>query len=145
MKNYFLGLLFLTSLFSSCKTHSKVISAEKSAEKKDTLISGVNLPCSLPLVPEFVGGDQAMYDFINENLKYPEEAKKNNISGAVLISFTVLKSGEISEVKVQQGIGYGCDQEAERIVKIMPKWEPGKHMNEPIDIFYSIAIIFKNK
>jgi len=86
-----------------------------------------------------------MYAFINEKLKYPEEAKKNNISGSVIVSFTVLVSGELVDIKVQQGIGYGCDEEAVRIIKLMPKWKPGEKYNTPSDMFYSIAIDFQNK
>jgi len=142
-KAAFIYFLIIIGLAISCKTNSKTTSSNNVA--KDTSITAQNLPCSLPLVPEFVGGDQAMIAFINENLKYPEEAKKNNISGAVLVSFNVLVSGELTDVKVQQGIGYGCDEEAVRIVKLMPKWQPGKHLNQPIDMFYSIGIIFQNK
>lgn len=141
MKNTLL-ILFLTIilLFISCKPKSQV--ANSTNEQNDTTLKQ---PYSRPLAPEYEGGNEAMYAFINKNLKYPEEAKKNNISGAVLVSFTVLSTGELIDVKVQQGIGYGCDEEAVRIVKLMPKWKPGKHLNTPIDMFYSIGILFKNQ
>lgn len=139
-RNIFIIIIVSIVWTVSCKTNSKtpatgVLIGDSLDQSK--------LPCSLPLVPEYAEGDEAMYAFINKNLKYPEEARKNNISGAVLVSFTVLVSGELTDIKVQQGIGYGCDEEAVRIMKLMPKWKPGKHLHQPIDMFYSLAIVFK--
>ena len=65
-----------------------------------------------------------MNDFIGKNLKYPEQATKNGVQGKVLVSFVVETDGSITDVKVIRGIGSGCDEEAVRVVKAMPKWQP---------------------
>jgi len=99
-------------------------------------------PCTIPLVARFPEGDQAMRDFIDEHLQYPEAAKKANISGIVEVGFWVKSGGEITDVKVLRGIGYGCDEEAVRIVKLMPKWTPGRSGNRSMDSETAIQIHF---
>lgn len=71
---------------------------------------------NLPLYP---GGKEAMQQFIRETLKYPEEALKNKIEGKVYIAYQVNDNGEVVDAKVIKGIGYGCDEEAIRVVKLL--------------------------
>ena len=75
---------------------------------------------------EFPGGDDALYDFIAKNLKYPQVAKDSNIQGTVFVQFVVEKDGSITNAKVLRDIGGGCGEEALRVVKMMPKWKPGE-------------------
>jgi TonB family protein len=79
--------------------------------------------------PEFPGGFEALSKFILENLKYPEAAQKAKTQGNVVINFIVNTDGSIVDAKVMRGIGNGCDEEALRVVKLMPKWKPG-YMND---------------
>ena len=95
------------------------------------------------VMPEFPGGDQAMMKFVAENVQYPEEAREKGISGRVLVSFIVEKNGSINEVKVVRGIGGGCDEEAVRVVKTMPKWKPGKDKGKPVRVKYMMPFTFK--
>ena len=95
------------------------------------------------VMPEFPGGDQALFDFVSKNVVYPEEAKDKEIAGRVLVSFVVEKDGSIGEVKVVQGIGGGCDEEAVRVVKAMPKWKPGKDKGKPVRVSYVMPFTFK--
>ena len=88
------------------------------------------------VMPEFPGGEQAMYDFVNKNVVYPEEAKEKEIAGRVIVSFIIEKDGSINEAKVVQGIGGGCDEEAVRVVKAMPKWKPGTEKGKPVRVHY---------
>jgi protein TonB len=74
--------------------------------------------------PQFPGGDSARIKFLTDNLKYPEEAIKLGIQGKVFVTFTVKVDGSINDVKVQRGIGGGCDEEAVRVIKKMPNWSP---------------------
>ena len=94
-------------------------------------------------MPQFPGGDQAMMDFMAKNVVYPQEAKDKGIAGRVFVSFVVEKDGSIDEVKVMRGIGGGCDEEAVRVVKSMPKWKPGKMKGEPVRVSYMMPINFK--
>ena len=94
-------------------------------------------------MPKFPGGEQAMFKFISENVKYPQEAKDKNISGRVFVNFVVEKDGSVDDVKVLRSIGGGCDEEAVRVVKSMPKWTPGKQKGKPVRVSYIIPFVFK--
>lgn len=95
------------------------------------------------VMPEFPGGDQAMMDFVAKNVQYPQEARDKEISGRVLVGFIVEKDGSIGDVKVVKGIGGGCDEEAVRVVKAMPKWKPGKDKGKPVRVSYVMPFTFK--
>ena len=95
------------------------------------------------VMPEYPGGDQAMMDFVAKNVQYPQEARDKGISGRVLVSFIVEKDGSIADVKVVKGIGGGCDEEAVRVVKAMPKWKPGKDKGKPVRVSYMMPFTFK--
>ncbi|MCP9764579.1 energy transducer TonB [Lacihabitans soyangensis] len=93
--------------------------------------------------PEFMGGQKAMYNFINDNIKYPFEAQRNDISGRVFLKFVVEKDGSIGNVEVRQGLGYGCDEEAVRVIKLMPKWNPGSQNGKLVRVYYNMPVLFK--
>ena len=95
------------------------------------------------VMPEFPGGEQAMMKFVSENVQYPEEAKEKEISGHVLVGFIVEKDGSVNEVKIVRGIGGGCDEEAVRVVKAMPKWKPGKQDGKTVRVSYTMPFFFK--
>ena len=94
-------------------------------------------------MPQYPGGEQALMEFIAKSVVYPEEAKEKNISGRVFVSFVIEKDGSVNEVKVLRGIGGGCDEEAVRVIKSMPKWEPGKMKGKPVRVSYQIPFNFK--
>ena len=94
-------------------------------------------------MPMFPGGEQAMLDYVSKNVVYPEEAINKGIAGRVFVSFIVEKDGSVNEVEVMRGIGGGCDEEAVRVVKSMPKWKPGKMKGKPVRVSYMMPIIFK--
>ena len=98
---------------------------------------------SVEKMPEFPGGEQAMLDYVSKNVVYPEEAINKGIAGRVFVSFIVEKDGSVNEVEVMRGIGGGCDEEAVRVVKSMPKWKPGKMKGKPVRVSYMMPIIFK--
>ena len=95
------------------------------------------------VMPEYPGGEQAMMDFVAKNVQYPKEAMEKGISGRVMVGFIVEKDGSISETEVVKGIGGGCDEEAVRVVKAMPKWKPGKEKGKPVRVSYMMPIFFK--
>lgn len=93
--------------------------------------------------PEFVGGIQEMYKWLNKNIKYPPAAARANIQGKVFLNFIVGSDGSISNVEVAKGIGFGCDEEAKRAVNAMPKWKPGKQSGRAVKVKYSIPVNFQ--
>lgn len=96
-------------------------------------------------MPQYPGGEKAMMEYVANNVKYPQEAKDKEIQGRVFVSFVVEKDGSVSTVKVVRGIGGGCDEEAVRVIKSMPKWQPGKMKGEPVRVSYMMPINFKLK
>lgn len=94
-------------------------------------------------MPEFKGGVSGLMMYMKNNINYPKEAKQANRQGKVYISFVVEKDGTISNVKLLRGIGYGCDEEAMRVVGQMPKWEPGKQMGKKVRVQFNLPIAFK--
>ena len=92
--------------------------------------------------PEYPGGIEAMYKYLAQNIKYPQIAKENNITGRVYVGFVVERDGSVSNVKVLRDIGGGCGAEAVRIVKSMPKWTPGKQRGKAVRVQYQIPVNF---
>ena len=93
--------------------------------------------------PEFVGGQAKMYQYLGENIKYPAAAQRANISGRVFVKFVVEDDGSIGDVKVMKGIGFGCDEEAVRVVKSMPKWKPGVQNGKNVRVYYNMPIVYR--
>ena len=90
----------------------------------------------------FPGGNNALVKWVSENLRYPLFAAENGIQGRVIVKFTVLTTGEISDVIVVRGVDEMLDREAIRLVKSMPKWIPGKRNGELVNIRYTFPITF---
>lgn len=95
--------------------------------------------------PEFPGGPAKLLEYIQKNLEYPEAARENEIQGRVFVGFIVEEDGSVSNVKILRGIGYGCDEEAIRLVNSLPKFKPGKQRGKPIRVPYTLPIVFKLK
>lgn len=93
-------------------------------------------------MPEFIGGIEALYEFLQKNLEYPQSARENNVQGTVLIEFVVERDGSVSNVKVAAPLFPACDQEAVRVVQKLPKWKPGMQMNKPVRVYYNLPIKF---
>ena len=92
--------------------------------------------------PSYPGGQDGYTKFLIANIKYPEEALKKGVTGTVYVSFIVEKNGAVTDVKVLRGIGSGCDEEAARVVKMMPNWNPGENKGVPVAVQYNLPIKF---
>jgi periplasmic protein TonB len=93
-------------------------------------------------MPDFPGGDAARIQFLSDNLKYPALARETDIEGTVYVEFVVERNGKITNIKVKRGIGGGCDEEAVRVVKMMPNWNPGRQNGQNVRVQYMIPIKF---
>ena len=96
-------------------------------------------------MPGFPGGEEELFRFLGKNIKYPAMAKDAGIKGMVYVNFVVWIDGTIKDVKVLRGIGGGCDEEAMRVVKSMPKWKPGKQRGKTVPVSYNLPIRFTLK
>ena len=92
--------------------------------------------------PEPVGGMPAFLRFLKKNIRYPLQARVTNIEGKVYVSFVVLKDGSVTNVVIRKGIGYGCDEEAVRVVSQSPKWDPGKQRGRAVNVHMTVPIHF---
>lgn len=92
--------------------------------------------------PEFPGGMEGWSKYIQKNLRYPSMAQDEGIQGKVFLSFVVEKDGTITDVKVVRGIGYGCDDEAIRVIKKSPRWKAGMQNNLPVRVRYNMPISY---
>jgi protein TonB len=96
-------------------------------------------------MPVFPGGEKALLSFISQNLKYPEEAVKNNLFGKVIIKFAVASDGSVKRIEVLRSINPLLDQEAIRVISMLPKWKPGKQNGVPVAVWYSVPVSFELK
>jgi TonB family protein len=95
--------------------------------------------------PEFPGGEKALYKFIEDNMQYPRLAAENGISGKVYVSFGIDTDGSVRNPRLLRDIGGGCGAEAIRIVKMMPKWKPGKQQGKAVRMQYNLPVVFDKK
>lgn len=93
--------------------------------------------------PEFPGGMAAFYKFVGDNMDYPSQARRMGIEGRVYVQFVVDKDGTVTEVTAVKGIGAGCDEEAERVLRTAPKFKPGKQRGRAVKVRMVLPIIFK--
>lgn len=106
--------------------------------------TGPKGPVAIPDVnPEFPGGVDAMYKFIKKHLSYPENARVAGKQGNVYLMFIVDIDGKIKDISPLTKVGYGCEDAAMRVVRLMPPWKPGILKGEPVPIFFKLPIKFK--
>ena len=117
----------------------------QNTDTKSNVKESVSAPSFIVVeqMPEFPGGEEALYQFLGSNLSYPDTAKEQNITGKVIVSFVVEKDGRITNAKVTKDIGGGCGDEALRVVNKMPRWKPGRQKGKPVRVQFSLPFLFK--
>lgn len=119
-----------------------------STEHKDVPPVDPPLPPVDPNIPVY-GADEPpvfdgdIYKFIRDHLNYPQIAKENGTQGIVGISFIVERDGSVSTIKTLSEVGDGCTQEAIRVIKLLPKWKPGKNKGMPVRVIFNVPIKFR--
>lgn len=93
--------------------------------------------------PEFPGGLEAFYKFVGDEINYPSQARRLGIEGRVFVQFVVDKTGDLTEFTVVRGIGAGCDEEALRVMKLVPNFKPGKQRGKAVKVRMIVPIYFK--
>lgn len=93
--------------------------------------------------PQFPGGIAEMMTFIKKNINYPREAANMGVEGKVIVAFEVGKDGRLDKIQVLKGVGNGCDEEAIRVIKMMPNWEPGKMNGRSVKVKMTVPIKFQ--
>ena len=96
-------------------------------------------------MPEFPGGENALLSFLGSNVRYPVIAQENGIQGRVYVSFVIDETGNINDVCIIRGVDVSLDNEAIRVVRLMPKWKPGKQGGKTVKVRYNVPIFFELK
>lgn len=94
------------------------------------------------IMPEFPGGEGELLNFLHKQIHYPPIAKEEGIQGTVFIQFIISKDGQVSNVKVLRGPGAGLDEEAVRVVKLLPQWKPGRQGGRNVPVIYNLPVKF---
>ena len=94
-------------------------------------------------MPSFPGGQGALMSFLSSNIKYPVVAQENGVQGRVIVGFVVERDGSITDVKVMRSVDPSLDREAQRVVKSMPKWKPGKQNGSAVRVKYTVPVVFR--
>ena len=97
---------------------------------------------SVEQMPMFPGGEIELIKYLSQNIQYPPEAAKNNVQGRVILQFVVDKTGQVGEVKVVRSVSEELDAEAVRVVKTLPKFEPGRQDGKPVAVWYTLPVSF---
>lgn len=114
-----------------------IVEEKKPEPKKDEIFTAVEQ------MPQFPGGDAELYKWISSHIKYPTMAAENNIQGRVTVRFVVKEDGSIGRVEVLRGKDPDLDKEAQRVVKTLPKFIPGKMNGRAVQVWYTLPINFK--
>lgn len=125
--------------FQAVKEQVVVVEEPKPVEqpKPDQIFQAVEQPA------EFPGGQSALNKWLSQNIRYPEAAQQNGVSGRVVVRFVVEKDGSISGVTVLKGVDKDLDAEAQRVVKRMPKWQAGKNNGQAVRSYFTLPVNFK--
>ena len=115
------------------------------AQKTVVSQSNQNVYDNVEQMPEFHGGMPALIEYLQTNIKYPEDAIKQEVGGRVMVMFVVETDGSISNVRVARRVFPSLDEEAVRVVKAMPKWKPGKEKGRLVRVNYTLPVTFSIK
>lgn len=128
-----------TKIPPDVKSFSIQLSKTEVEQQKDSVYTAEEEPASFP------GGMRAFYEYVSRNMKFPSDAKKKGITGRVYLTFVIDANGEIlpNEITIKQGLYPSCDEEAIRLVRESPRWNPGLQRGRPVKQKYSLPIIFK--
>jgi protein TonB len=133
--------VFVLSIFGQAKadtiaTHDSTLSKLKGDADKE-IYTEVETP------PRFPGGNKALREYLSNNIQYPVKALKKRLEGTVVLQFVVTKTGTVDDIKVLRGVHSSLDSEAIRVVKLLPKWEPGIKDGHAVNVYYWIPIKFE--
>ncbi len=140
-----------STIFGTSTLLSQNMSVNRS--KNDTIINEPTIIYTDPsnhnskIIPDvdpiFPGGQKAMNIFVSNNLRYPKDAVSHNVQGLLLARLTIKKDGTVKLEEFIRKLGYGCEEEVERIIKMMPKWTPALSKSKPVDSEYIMKVNFK--
>jgi TonB family protein len=131
--------------FEKMRSKNNIIKVDSSTQSQTATEIKVEGPIYkvVEQLPVFQGGETALSQFIEKNIKYPPIAKEIGIQGKVIIRFVITKTGETTNVEIVRSLDPSCDKEAVRLAKSFPDWIPGKLKGENVAVYYTLTIPFK--
>lgn len=142
-----IGLL-LTGCNAKHSTPEQGTAPDSATETTTAPTDSMSLPADsvfevAEVMPEFPGGTQALFKFISENLKYPQNAIDGQIEGRVVVQFVVDKAGKVGNIRVVRSVDKMLDQAAIDVVRALPDWKPGMQDGQPVNVRYTLPVSFK--
>lgn len=132
-------VILLIPIALSCKEETTYLNGNKPEEEtsgKSEIVADPDVTASFP------GGTTELANYLQKNLQYPAPATRANVSGNVILSLVVTEKGKLEDITVSKGIGFGCDEEAVRIVKAMPDWEPATKSGKKVRTKVNLPVKF---
>ena len=116
----------------------EVIAQPEPPKEEETKVFDV-----VEVMPTFPGGQQALFEWLSKNIKYPVVAEENGVQGRVIVTFVVERNGSITDVQVVKSVDPSLDKEAVRVVKAMPHWIPGKQNGSAVRVKFTVPVTFR--
>ena len=116
----------------------EVIAQPEPPKEEETKVFDV-----VEVMPTFPGGQQALFEWLSKNIKYPVVAEENGVQGRVIVTFVVERNGSITDVQVAKSVDPSLDKEAVRVVKAMPHWIPGKQNGSAVRVKFTVPVTFR--
>ena len=132
-----------TAIYGSRGANGVILITTKKSASAETEEETYQLFQVVEEMPEFPGGVQEMMNFVSKNMRYPAEAHKNGTQGRVLVKFVVTDKGDIETPTVFESVDPLLDAEALRVIKMMPKWKPGKQRGKAVNVLYTLPVTFR--
>ena len=140
-------LLAAVLIYRITKQNSRIHSVQKTAVNQ----TKSNIPLSVQngiyniveVMPQYPGGEQALMEFLSDNVKYPPLGKKNGIQGKVIVRFVVSESGKVKDATVLRSLDPSFDKEALRVVNLLEDWIPGEIKGKKVAVRFTLPIVFK--
>lgn len=126
---------------SNTSSDNKMLTGNLSGDN-DSSDSQIYSTAGVEVIPSFPGGEDAMLRYLKKFLHYPAEARENNITGKVYVSFIIDEKGRVTEINIVRGLGYGTDDEVTRVVRMMPDWSPGKVQGKNVKTSFIMPVFF---
>jgi len=138
-----ISIIIFSSVAYSQSTNEKESNGNNASSEIKSVSDSTAVFTIVEEMPLFPGGDEARNQFLADSINYPEKAIQKRIQGTVYVSFIIDGEGSVTDVKILRGIGGGCDEEALRVVRMMPKWIPGKQDGKAVRVLFNMPIYFK--
>lgn len=143
MKDTLLVLQFLSRFLVVLVLATSLWMCKKNVDPDNSVVVGnIYTVTTVDQLPTPQGGQAGLSNYLQKNLRYPAEAQRAKIQGKVIVGFVVTDAGRIADVRVNQSVGGGCDEEAVRVVKGMPDWTPGQLNGKPVNVQTSLPVSF---